>query len=68
MISTCTVCGHLYEVGSEEQAYEPVRYCAGTHCDKGGLQRQETVRESLDRRGLTSELPRTKPPKSINVE
>ena len=22
MIATCTVCGHLYEAGSEEQAYE----------------------------------------------
>jgi len=55
MISTCTVCGHLYEAGSEEQAYEQPRYCAGIHCDKGGLQKQETLRESLDRRGLKCE-------------
>jgi hypothetical protein len=57
MISTCTVCGHLYEAGSEEQAYEQVRYCAGTHCDKGGLQKQkqETLRESLTRRDLERE-------------
>jgi hypothetical protein len=55
MIGTCTVCGHLYEAGSEEQAYESVRYCAGTHCDKGGLKKQETLRESLARRGLKSE-------------
>jgi hypothetical protein len=55
VISTCTVCGHLYEAGSEEQAYERPRYCAGTHCDKGGLEKTETVRESLDRRGLSAE-------------
>lgn len=65
MIATCTTCGHLYEAGSEEQAYEHPRYCAGTHCDKGGLQKQETVRESLDRRGLESEPPRTTLPRSI---
>jgi hypothetical protein len=60
MIATCTVCGHLYEAGSEEQAYEAVRYCAGTHCDKGGLQRQETVRESLTQRSLEREEPKSR--------
>lgn len=28
MITTCTKCGDLYEAGSEEQAYEPVRFCS----------------------------------------
>jgi hypothetical protein len=27
MITTCTDCGSLYEAGSEEQAYEPKRWC-----------------------------------------
>jgi hypothetical protein len=27
MITTCTSCGSAYEAGSEEQAYEPIRYC-----------------------------------------
>lgn len=27
MITTCTKCGALYEAGSEEQAYEPERFC-----------------------------------------
>ena len=26
-ITTCTVCGQLYEAGSEEQANEPERLC-----------------------------------------
>lgn len=53
MIATCTVCGSLYEAGSEEQAYEPVRYCGGTKCVKVGEKRSETVREYLTRKGLS---------------
>jgi hypothetical protein len=27
MITTCTDCGGCYDAGSEEQAYEPERFC-----------------------------------------
>lgn len=29
MITTCTDCHALYDAGSEEQAYEPERWCPG---------------------------------------
>jgi hypothetical protein len=52
MIATCTVCGALYEAGSEEQAYEPVRYCGGTKCVKAGERKTESLREYLDRKNI----------------
>jgi hypothetical protein len=35
MITTCTDCHALYEAGSEEQANEPERWCAGCRVKRG---------------------------------